>query len=163
MYVLNEVLNKRFLALLFSIFVIIASFGIGSMIQSNAMYVSIKEVCNIDKYLIAFLVTIFCGYVVFGNEKRISNVSSILVPVATIIYFFMCICLLYILRKNLLSSIFLIIKEAFSLKSLTGGLSGIVAIKAMSAGLSKGLFSNEAGMGSSPLFNATVKMSNLKK
>lgn len=162
MYVLRAVLNKKILAILFSIFVVFATFGMGAMIQSNAMSTSIQETFAINKYLIALVVTIICAYMVFGDEKRISNISSILVPIATVIYIIMCFYLLYMFRYNIIPSIKLIIKEAFSLRAFGGGVFSIVAIKAMNTGLSKGLFSNEAGMGSSPLFNATVNMSNLK-
>lgn len=162
MYVLRDVLNNKILAILFSIFVVLATFGMGAMIQSNAMSTSLKETFLINKYLIALVVTILCAYMVFGDEKRISNISSILVPVATVVYIIMCIYLLCMFRYNIIPSVKMIVKEAFSLKAVGGGLFSVVAIKAMNVGLSKGLFSNEAGMGSSPLFNATVKMSNLK-
>lgn len=162
MYVLKDVLKKRGLAILFSIFVIISSFGIGAMIQSNAMSTSIGQTFEIDKTLLAIIITILCAYVIFGNEERIANISSILVPLATIIYIIMCVILLYMFRYNILPSISLIIKEGISFKSLTGGIFGVAIIKALNAGLSKGLFSNEAGMGSSPLFNATVNMSSIK-
>lgn len=162
MYVLENKLKKRKLAILFSIFTIIASFGIGSMIQANAMSNSLIESFNINKHLIAIFVTVVCSYVIFGNEKRISNISSILVPIATIVYLFMCIDVLYIYRNNIGPSIVKIIHEALNFRSLSGGIIGSIAIKAMNVGMSKGLFSNEAGMGSSPIFNATVKMKSIK-
>lgn len=162
MYVLNDKLKFKTLAILFSIFTIIASFGIGSMIQSNAMSNSLIETFNVNKYIIAIIVTIICSYVIFGNEKRISNISSILVPIATLLYLFMCIYVLFIYKHNIASSIINIINEALNFKSVSGGIIGSIAIKAMNVGMSKGLFSNEAGMGSSPIFNATVKMKSMK-
>ncbi len=119
MYVLKNRLNKKMLAILFSLFVVIASFGIGSMIQSNAMATSINETFNVNKYLLAIVITIICVYVIFGDEKRISNISSFLVPIATIVYITMCIYLLYIYRFNIIPSIKLILKEAFSFKAVT--------------------------------------------
>ena len=119
MYVLKNILNKKVLAALFSIFVIIASFGIGSMIQSNAMASSINETFTVNKYLLAVIITIVCAYVIFGDEKRISNISSFLVPIATIVYILMCVALLYIFRFNIIPSIKLIISEAFSFKAIT--------------------------------------------
>lgn len=163
MYVLRDVMKNKFLSICFSIFVIIASFGIGAMIQSNAIKESVVETFSINKYLVAFITTFLCSYVVFGDEKRIANISSVLVPVASIIYFFMCIYLIIVFRNNIFKSILLIVKEGMSLKATAGGISGILMIKAMNAGLSKGLFSNEAGMGSSPLFNATVDGEDEKK
>ena len=163
MYVLREKLNFKLLGALFSIFLIVASFGIGAMIQSNAMSESLVNTVNLNKYVIAIVVTIICAYAIFGNEEKISNISSVLVPLATIIYLFMCIYLLFIFRLNIIPSIKLIIKEAFNFSAVTGGIFGTVAIGAINAGLSKGLFSNEAGMGSSPLFNVTVKGKDIKE
>lgn len=162
MYVLRDRLGFKLLATLFCIFVILASFGIGSMIQSNSMTSTISTIFNTNKYIIAIAVTVFCTYIIFGNEKRISNMSAILVPIATIIYSFMCIWLLFLFKDNILSSISLIIKEALNFKALAGGAVGSIAIVAMNAGMSKGLFSNEAGMGSSPIFNSTVSNNNIK-
>ncbi len=162
MYVLKNVLNKKILAVLFSMFVIISSFGIGAMIQSNAMSISVVETFKLNKNILAIIVTLICAYAIFGNEKTIANISSILVPLATIVYIIMCFILLYMYRFNIAYSVVLILNEAFSFKSFSGGILGIGIIKALSAGLSKGLFSNEAGMGSSPIFNATVKMKSIK-
>ena len=70
---------------------------------------------------------------------------------------------MYIFRANLLSSVVYIIKEALNFKSVVGGIFSSTAILAMSSGLSKGLFTNEAGMGTSPLFDSTVKEQDIKK
>ncbi|MNO97558.1 Amino-acid carrier protein AlsT [compost metagenome] len=163
MYVLRDRIGSSLLAFLFSIFVIVASFGIGCMIQSNAISVSVLESFNINKYLLAIVITVLCSYAIFGNEKRISNVSSILIPVATLIYIFMCTYLLYVFKDNILNSIILIFNEAFNFKSAAGGIFSAFTIKAINEGLSKGLFSNEAGLGSSPLFDLSVKEVNIKK
>lgn len=163
MYVLDEVLGKKSLAILFSVFVILSSFGMGSMIQSNAISSSIIQNYDVDLKIIAIIITLLCAYVLFGNEKRISNISSILIPIAILVYCISCLILLYIFRANLLPSIAYIIKEALNFKSVTGGIFGSTAILSMSSGLSKGLFTNEAGMGTSPLFDSTVKEQDIKK
>lgn len=163
MYVLKDRVDSRFLAILFSIFVIMASFGMGCMVQSNAMVSSILSTFNINKYLIATVVTIACAFVIFGSEKTISNVSSILVPLATIVYLYMCFYALYIYRLNIFWGIQKIISNAFDFNSVAGGIFGIVAIKSLNQGLSKGMFSNEAGLGSSPMFDVNVKEKNIKK
>lgn len=155
MYVLRDILDLKKLGLLFSIFVVLSSFG-GSMIQSNAMTEVINIEMNISKEVIAIFVTIFSCYVIFGNEKRIAGVSSIIVPIAIVIYVYMCVYLSIYFRDNLLNSIVMIIKEAFDFRSVCGGFFASIGICAMNAGLSKGLYSNEAGMGSSPLFNVSV-------
>ncbi|MEG2348515.1 MAG: amino acid carrier protein [Clostridia bacterium] len=161
MYVLKEKLGFRKLAILFSIFVVLAAFG-GSMIQSNSMVQTMSKTFNINIEILAIITTIFCAYVIFGNEKRIARVSSVLVPISCIVYGFMCIALAYLFRYNLVNSIVLIVKDAINFRAVAGGIFASLAIKAMNVGLSKGLFSNEAGMGSSPIFNATVEGDNTK-
>ncbi|MDD3303788.1 MAG: amino acid carrier protein [Clostridia bacterium] len=163
MYVLKERLGMRKLAVLFSLFVIFTSLGMGAMIQSNAITSTITQNFDVNIRVIAIIVTILCAYVLLGNEKRISNISSILIPIAVIAYCIACAGLLYIFRDNIGSSIELIMKEAFNFRAATGGILASVAIKAMSSGLSKGLFTNEAGMGTSPLFDSTVKETDVKK
>lgn len=163
MYVLKERVGSDKLALMFCIFALIASLGIGCMIQSNAIAEAINESYNINKYIAAILVTVICSYAIFGSEKRISNMSSILVPVATITYITLNIVLLYMFRANILNGVIEITKAAFDFKSVVGGITGISIIQVIRTGLSKGLFSNEAGMGSSPMFDATVREKNIQK
>lgn len=118
---------------------------------------------SVDIQVVGIVITILCAYVLFGNEKRISNISSIFIPFAVILYTGACIILLYVFRNNLVTSILYIVRSAFDFTSITGGIFASTAIYAMTAGLSKGLFTNEAGMGTSPLFDSTVKEQNIKK
>lgn len=162
MYVLKDRLGLNILAITFSIFVILSTLG-GSMIQSNSMVSSFVETFDINVYVLAFITTFLCAYIILGNEKRIAKVSSILVPLASAIYIVMCVVLAYIFRYNIVPSIILIVKEALNFRAIGGGVLGCVAIRAMNVGMSKGLFSNEAGMGTSPIFNATVESSDIKR
>lgn len=163
MYVLADRIGAKKLAIMFSIFVILTSLGMGSMIQSNAISSAILQNFTIDVKIIGIVVTVLCAYVLFGSEKRISNISSILIPIAVAVYCIACVALLYIFRANILPSIQYIMECAFNFKAATGGIFASIAIRAMSAGLSKGLFTNEAGMGTSPLFDSTVREQNIKK
>ncbi|MCX8074023.1 MAG: amino acid carrier protein [Clostridia bacterium] len=163
MYILKDRLGNTKLASFFAISVILATFGMGSMIQSNAISSSIYNTFDININLVAICVTIICAYTVFGNERKISNISTAIIPITTVVYVIMCVGLAYIFRSNILNAISLIITEAFKFTSVSGGVLGSIAIIAMKEGLSKGLFSNEAGLGSSPLFDITVKENNIKK
>lgn len=163
MYVLKTRIGNNFLAIFFSIFVILTSLGMGCMIQSNAINSSVLSIFNVNKYFIALITTLICSYAIFGNEKRISNVSSIIVPLATIVYLYLCFYSLYIYRFNILSGISNILHYAFDFRAVSGGILGSLAIKAINQGLSKGIFTNEAGLGSSPMFDVTVKEKNIKK
>lgn len=163
MYVLKDRLNSSTLSKLFCVFLICTTLGMGAMIQSNAISSSIISNYDINIYVLAILIVIPCFYVLIGNEKRISNISSILIPIATIIYIISCVLLMYIYRNNLLPSIIYIVKEAFNIQSCVGGIFGSVMVRAMNTGLSKGLFTNEAGMGTSPIFDVSVREKDIKK
>lgn len=163
MYVLRDKLKIPLLAKLFCIFLICTTLGMGAMIQSNAISSSVISNCNINVFVLAIFIVIPCAYALVGNERRISNISSVLIPIATLVYLLSCFTLIYIYRSNIIPSIIYIIKEAFDIKSCAGGIFGSVMIKAMNTGLSKGLFTNEAGMGTSPIFDALVREKDIKK
>ena len=111
MYVLRDKLKYIKLSKIFAIFLIITTFGMGAMIQSNAISTCITSNYNVNIYLIAIFIVISCGYVLLGNEKRIANVSSVLIPIATIVYLVACFVLLYQYRQNIIPSIIQIIKS----------------------------------------------------
>lgn len=163
MYVIDERMGNRKLGKLFAVLVVITTFGMGALIQSNAISNSILVNLSIDINVIAIVVVVISAIVLFGNEKRISNVSSFLIPIAVILYIICSAILLVIYRNNILDSILYIIREAINFRSATGGILSSVAIYAMSSGLSKGLFTNESGMGTSPLFDITVNEQDVQK
>lgn len=163
MYVLRDKLKYIKLSKIFAIFLIITTFGMGAMIQSNAIATCITSNYNLNIYIIAIFIVISCGYVLLGNEKRIANISSILIPIATIIYLVSCFVLLYQYKQNIIPSIIQIINSGLNVKSCLGGTLGVSFVKSVSTGLSKGLFTNEAGMGTSPIFDVKVKEENITK
>ena len=163
MYVLKERIGNKFLAIMFAVFVLITTLGMGALIQSNAITSTITENYSVDIVFLSIIIVLICGYILFGDERRISNISSVMIPIAVFLYIISCIYLLVLFKNNILNSIFLIIKEAFNFKAVGGGILGSSAIYAMSAGMSKGLFTNEAGMGTSPLFDVSVKQKDIKK
>lgn len=163
MYVLSDRLKNTKLAKIFCIFLIFTTLGMGAMIQSNAISSSVMSNYEVNIYILGILIVIPCTYTLLGSEKRISNISSVLIPIATIVYLISCLILMYMYRHVIITSILQIFKEAFNLKSCLGGIFGSVMFKAMNTGLSKGLFTNEAGMGTSPIFDVSVKEKDIKK
>lgn len=161
MYVLKERLGNNKMALFFSIFVIITSFGIGSMIQSSSAATSIASSFNLNIKWVSVFITVFSAIVLFGNVKKIANVSSILVPISSILYIFMCIGILYMYRANFVYTIINILKNALNINSLASGIGIIYFLNMISVGLSRGMFSNEAGIGSSPMFDITSSEENI--
>lgn len=133
------------------------------MIQSNAASNVILDTFNCDISIVAICITIICGIIVFSSAKIISKISSIIVPFSTVIFILMQICLLYIFKDNILNAISLILQDAFNLKSTSTGIFTFIALKQITEGLSKGMFSNEAGMGSTPIFECSSSENNLTK
>lgn len=155
MYVLKERLDNNYMAIFFSIFVIIASFGMGAMIQSNSATNSIVTNFNVNINFIAIGITFLCAYVLIGDSKKIANASSILVPIASIIYTLMCLIIILKFKANLIVALKDILNSALNLKSIVTGTSIMYLLNMISVGLSKGMFSNEAGIGSSPMFDVS--------
>ena len=116
MYVLRDRLKLVKSSKIFAIILVISTFGMGAMIQSNAISTCITSNYNVNIYLIAIFIVISCGYVLLGSEKRIANVSSILIPIATIVYLVSCFVLLYEYRQNIIPSIIQIIKSRIKCK-----------------------------------------------
>ncbi len=166
--------NKwKWLAICFAIFGCFAGvMGIGTMTQMNSINESVIQVFdpslektisifgqNVSIYaiIITAIVTIVGAIAVIGGINRISKISVILVPFMAISYFLICI-LVVIFKINMLpSALAKIFESAFSFKAGFGALAGVSIMVAMREGISKGVFSNEAGLGSSPIALATSK------
>lgn len=151
MYVLKNVLNKKFLASLFAIATILVSFGMGSSVQSHAICSAITEHIRISPDLVGIILTILAGCVLFGEAKQISKICTFLVPFMSIFYLLSCFYLLFLNRNFLCDAIFLIIKSAFSSNAVGGGIAGTSVMLGIRTGISRGLFTNEAGLGSIPM------------
>lgn len=148
MYVLEKVLNKKKLAIIFAGFTIVASFGIGSGVQSHSITGVIKSQLNIRPHIVGIAISVLAGFVLIGGTKTIAKVCSFLVPCMSLLYIGGC---LYIIVMNIAyipKALMVIVKAAFSEGSVIGGVAGTAVTIGMRVGIAKGLFTNEAGMGS---------------
>ena len=155
-----EDLNKRGLAKLFAICAALAAFGIGCATQSSAIVSSLNSTFSIPNWISGLVICLITAMVIFGGVKSISKVCERLVPIMSIIYVVGCITILIINYKYLPSTISLILSSAFTTKAAAGGFVGSTIIVAARYGIARGLFSNEAGMGSAPMATAAGKASN---
>lgn len=160
MYIIEQAMGQKWLAILFAIFTIIASFGIGNTVQSNSIAMLNKEVFNLPFWVTGLALSIFTALVILGGIKSIAKTCEFLVPFMAIFYILACIVLLVINFTNIPSTIFLILKSAFSGHAVLGGFAGATISQAMKSGISRGLFSNEAGMGSTAIIAAASKTKN---
>lgn len=160
MYTILNGLNLKWLAVLFSIFTAIAAFGIGNTVQANSVASVIEKSIGIPNYITGIFMAVLVGLVVLGGVKSIAKVSSALVPFMAILYILGCIIIL-IMNINYLNETFiLIIKSAFTPQAAGGGFIGSTVMMAARLGIMRGLYSNESGMGSAPIFAAAARSKN---
>lgn len=157
MYVLDEVLDKKLLGILFAIFTLIATIGMGAMVQSNSLTQIIVEEYRISKTVVAIVVATISGYIIFGGKRKMAKLNSYVIPLCTAVYVILCGMVIFSNLSELRVTIESICKAAFGLKQVAGGVIGVGIIQCMSVGFSRGMFSNEAGMGSAPIFSATTE------
>ena len=153
MYYIERGLNMKWMALLFALFGTIASFGIGSSVQSNSVAMSIKSSFNIDPWITGVVLTVFTGIVILGGIKSIAKAASIIVPFMAIFYVLGGLIIIVLHADMLWPAIDTILTEAFNFSAAAGGMAGA----AIRYGVARGVFSNEAGMGSAPIAAAAAK------
>lgn len=158
MYTMKKGLkNKKigaFLGMLFAVFAVIASFGIGNMTQANSISESLKSTFNFDEKIVGVVLTVLALVIIVGGIKTISKVSSIVVPMMAIFYIIAGLIVVVMNIQNLPSGIVMIFKMAFSSQAVAGGGAGVITAGVMNAmryGVARGVFSNEAGMGSAAI------------
>lgn len=142
--------NFKWLASLFAIFAVIASFGIGNMTQSNSIAASLNSAFNIPLYVSGLVVALLVGVVIIGGIKSIANVADKVVPGMALFYVIGSLIVLFMNVDQIGEALSMIFSSAFSGKALAGGALGTVIAK----GVSRGAFSNEAGLGSAAIAHA---------
>ncbi len=151
MYYIQNGLGVKWLAVLFAVFAMIACIGTGNATQSNSISSVLDMNFHITPWITGLVLTIIVGVVILGGVKRIATVNEKLVPVMAV-FFILAALLALIFNANKIPSAFaLIFKEAFNFKSAFGGVAGYGILSAMRYGVGRGVFSNEAGLGSAPL------------
>ena len=153
MYYIERGMRKKWLAMLFAGFATIASFGIGSSVQSNSVAQSIHASFGIDGWITGVVLTVFTAVVILGGIKSISKVSSVLVPFMAVFYVLGGLIIILLNLDGLMPALQLIFSDAFTGDAVAGGALGTV----IRYGVARGVFSNEAGMGSAPIAAAAAK------
>lgn len=162
MYYINEGLKDRKgfkhlakpLAVLFSCFCVLASFGIGNMTQVNSISSAMKSNFNIPNIVTGVVLAVIAGLVIVGGIKRIASVTEKLVPFMALFYIVGCLIIFISNYKQIpyvFSSIF---SNAFNFSAVAGGVGGYIIKRAVTMGFKRGVFSNEAGLGSSVMVHS---------
>ena len=163
MYVLERGLNMKWLGMLFALFALLASFGIGSTVQVNAIseiVTSNVTFIKIPPIAIGIVLSVITAFVIIGGIKKIAVVCEKLVPTMAACYVIGCFVILGMNYDYIIPGIKAIFHLAFTPGAVAGGLVGQGAITAARYGIARGLFSNESGLGSAPLVAAAAKTKN---
>ena len=153
MYYIENGLGKswKWLAVIFAIFGGLASFGIGNIAQSTEIASALQNLFGLDKLAAGIILAVLVGFVLIGGVKRIGTVTSYLVPVMAVFYIVAGILVILLRITQIPAALVLIVKSAFSFKAVGGGIFGYAIMLAMKNGFARGVFSNEAGLGSAPM------------
>ncbi|MBQ2138154.1 MAG: alanine:cation symporter family protein, partial [Erysipelotrichaceae bacterium] len=158
-----EHLGKPLMGKIFAWCCALGAFGIGCSSQSKSLVDIMHNTFNTNNVVVALVVCALTALVVFGGVKSIARVCERLVPFMSIVYVLGCIIILFINIRYMPATISLIISSAFTFKAAAGGFVGSSIISAARAGIARGLFSNEAGMGSAPQASAASVAANAVK
>lgn len=160
MYALERGLGMKWLGVLFAIFTAVASFGIGSTVQANAISTMGQNVFGTEPVVIGGIITILASMVIVGGVKNIAKVCTALVPFMAILYVIGCIVILCMNSEFVWPAIRLIVVSAFNPEAAGGGFVGAGIMMAARYGIARGLFSNESGLGSAPIVAAAARTKN---
>ena len=159
MYAIERGMKCKWLAVAFALFTFIASFGIGCVTQSNAISVATSEY-GFEHLIVGGMLALMLTLVVIFGVKAIGKVCETLVPFMAAFYIIGCVTVLCINSDYILPAVKVIVTSAFSEQAATGGFVGSTIMIAMRYGIARGLFSNEAGLGSAPIVAAAARTKN---
>lgn len=147
MYIYQNVFKKPFIGLLYAIAIVAASLSIGCATQSNSIALTGESAFHMTPVVCGILCALIVGAVLIGGCFFISRICSVLVPVMGIFYIICCVILLILTKNSIQPALKLILSSAFSKDSLCGGILGGGITATLRYGVARGLFTNEAGMG----------------
>ncbi|MDD3220209.1 MAG: sodium:alanine symporter family protein [Lachnospiraceae bacterium] len=167
MYTLKHAFKNKtvgtVLGFLFAVFTVLASFGIGNMTQANSISSALQETFSVPMWITGAIITVLALFIIVGGIKTISKVSQVVVPFMAVFYVIAGVVVILMNIGNLPSGIAQIFKMAFSVKSVAGGVGGTITATLMQSlrwGVARGVFSNEAGLGSAAITAAAATTDN---
>jgi AGCS family alanine or glycine:cation symporter len=147
-----------FLATFFSVAIILALGFMGNMVQSNSIGSAFNTAFGVNPLIVGAVCAIIAGFIFLGGIKRIASFTEKVVPFMAILYIIGCLVILVLNSSGLVAAIQQIFVGAFAPNAIMGGALGVTVQKAMRYGVARGLFSNEAGMGSTPHAHAAAEV-----
>ncbi len=157
MYYLERGLGQKWLGILFALFAAIASFGIGNMVQANSVAEPVLTYFGVPKIATGLVIGGLVFAVIVGGIKRIGKVASKLVPAMSIFYILGALWVIFTNLGQVPQALGLIFSDAFTGTAATGGFAGAAVAQAIRFGVARGVFSNEAGLGSAPIAHGAAQ------
>lgn len=159
MYYIKNGLGKKWnwLAIIFALFGTLASFGIGNMVQANSVAEAVETMFQIPDWITGGVLTVLTATVILGGITRIAEVAEKLVPIMAIAYIVGALTVILFNIQQVPDALLLIVNSAFSETAAAGGFAGASVWAAIRFGVARGVFSNEAGLGSAPIAHAAAK------
>jgi AGCS family alanine or glycine:cation symporter len=159
MYYIKNGLHKRWhwLGIAFAIFGSLAGFGIANTVQSNSVSQVLHDSFSVPPIATGLVLMVLVGAVVLGGIKRIANVASWLVPIMALSYILMSLVVILVNMEAVPGALVTIVSSAFTPTAATGGFAGATVWAALRFGVARGIFSNEAGLGSAPIAHAAAR------
>ncbi|MGI9553875.1 MAG: alanine/glycine:cation symporter family protein, partial [Thermodesulfobacteriota bacterium] len=160
MFYISEGLGLKWLGVLFAVFASVAAFGIGNMVQSNSVADALNTAFGIHHWITGAVICVATGLVIIGGIKSIARVTSAIVPFMIIFYILGTLIILVQNFEMIPNAFKLIIYHAFNPTAAAGGFLGATLSQTIRMGVARGIFSNESGLGSSPIAAAAAKTAN---
>jgi AGCS family alanine or glycine:cation symporter len=159
MYYIQNGLGSRWrwLAVLFSIFGALAAFGIGNTVQANTVATAVESSLHLPVWVSGLVMAVFTGAVIIGGVRRLGAVAATLVPFMAISYIAGALIIILLNVEHVPTALMTIFHHAFTGTAAAGGFAGATVLMAIHFGVARGLFSNEAGLGSAPIAHAAAK------
>lgn len=163
MYVFSDTLGLKKLGTLFAFLLLTASFGVGCSTQAGTVSETLHTLTGLVPAVSGILLVFFVGYVILHGSTSITRFCSVLVPVMAVLYLFFCLLLLGINHTCVFPAIRQIVVSAFTPSAALGGITGGSFLTSARYGIARGLFTNEAGLGTAPLAFVEEEKSNPEK
>ncbi|WP_032123261.1 alanine/glycine:cation symporter family protein [Clostridium amazonitimonense] len=157
-YYISKGLNNKYLAGFFSVAIIVALGFMGNMVQSNSIGSAFSTAFGFEPVIVGIIIAIIAGFIFIGGVGRIASVTEKIVPIMALFYLLGGLVILILNYTNVLPAFKMIFVGAFKPEAVLGGAIGVSVKQAIRYGVARGLFSNEAGMGSTPHAHAVAKV-----
>ena len=157
MYFLERGLKMPFLALLFATFGSLAAFGIGNMVQANSVADAVQSTFGLSPYFTGIAMAFLSALVILGGIRRIAVVTSAVIPLMAAFYLVGALYILLAFRDQIPQAFATIFAAAFQGQAAVGGFAGATVLQAWRFGISRGIFTNEAGLGSASIAHAVAR------